>query len=278
MSCPEALDARMKHYEHLCAAQAMPRLPTLARIDGRAFHSFTRGLARPFDEGFVNLMRQVTLKLVEETEARCGYTQSDEISLGWYFEEPGQEIFFGGKLAKMVSVTASIATYWFNRLAPEHLPAKHCGTPAYFDSRVWCVPTLPEAANYFLWREQDAVRNSIQMAAQAQFSHKQIHKKNTNELQEMLFHKGINWNDYPAKFKRGSVVRRLRELRRYTPEEIEKLPEKHAARANPDLVVERTRIVLDDNFGRMTKVANLAAALLQNANWKSLYYQDEVPS
>ncbi len=251
----DSLGDRMKWYERRYAHQVMPMLPILARVDGRAFSRFTEGLARPFDLRMSRLMIETTKFLVEETNARCGYTQSDEISLVWLTENPDAEIFFGGKLAKMISVVGSLATAYFNRHLSLMIPEKADKLPV-FDNRVWEVPTLFEATNYFIWRENDATRNSVSMAARAYYSHNECHGKDQSELQEMLFQKGVNWNDYPQHFKRGTYIRRREvEVRAFTPEEIEALPEKHHARTNPNLVVKRLMVV-EEGFPPLTKVTN----------------------
>ena len=115
-----------------------------------------------------------------------------------------------------------------------------------FDCRVWTVPTLMEAVNVFMWREWDCTKNSITQAASHYYSHKELHGKNGSEKQEMLFAKGINFNDYPVWFKRGTYVQRQKVFRKFTVEEIDKLPPKHNARINPDLIVERTDIEIID--------------------------------
>lgn len=238
-------------------------IPVLARVDGRAFSKFTQGLERPYDERLVNLMIEVTKFLVEQTNARCGYTQSDEISLVWLSEKPDTEMFFGGKMSKMISVVGSLATAYFNRVLGEFIPEKRDLMPV-FDNRVWEVPVNYEAANYFIWREQDATRNSISMAARAYYSHKELHRKSGSDMQEMLFQKGVNWNDYPRHFKRGTYVRRKSVGRTLTPEELEDLPPRHDARLNPGMVVTRTSIVAED-FPPLTKIENREEVILFGA-------------
>ena len=197
------LGDRMKEYEGRFSGRLMPLLPVLARIDGRAFHNYTRKLGKPFDEGFVDLMRMVTQYLAAETKAVIGYTQSDEITLAYYSPSTRSQIFFDGKLQKMCSVLASMTTAVFNQYADEYITNPHPRI-AEFDCRVWQVPTLCEAANVFVWRELDATRNSLEMLARAHFSHNQLYKKGANLMHDMLHEKGVNWNDLPAKFKRGS--------------------------------------------------------------------------
>jgi len=253
---------RMKLYEGAeSSRRLMPLLPIMARLDGRSFHSFCRGLNRPFDERFKSLMVSVTKFLVEETNAVVGYRQSDEISLCWYSDNIKSQVFFDGRIQKMCSILAALATADFNRKIPHYLPDKMHQMPV-FDCRVWSVPTLIEAANVFLWREQDAARNSIQAAGQAVFSHKQLMHKDTKEIQEMLFQeKGINWSDYPAWAKRGAWIRRVTVQRPFTASEIGKLPAKHAARKDPNLVVERHE-VQELDMPKFGAVANRVGVLI----------------
>lgn len=195
---------RMKEYEARFCPRLMPLLPTLARIDGKAFHTYTRRLDRPFDQGFVNLMRTVTRLLVQETRALAGYTQSDEITLMYYSPTTQSQIFFDGKAQKMTSVLASMATAHFHNWKGDALGDRVPAAPAFFDCRVWQVPTLCEAANVFVWRELDATRNSVEMLARHYYSHKQLLGKKQSDLHDLLHIIGINWNDCPAYFKRGS--------------------------------------------------------------------------
>ena len=248
----DALGDRMKLYEGRETGRLMPRLPVVARLDGKNFSNWTRGLRRPYDEDLIWCMGGLTKYLVAKTAALVGYTQSDEISLLWYSDSPKSQIYFDGKIQKMVSVLASEATAHFNYLVGiSNLPEM---TLALFDCRVWAVPTKDEAANAFLWREQDATKNSIAMAAQSVYSHNELFGKHQGDMMEMLHAAGINWNDYPPAFKRGTWVAKRKVLRRFSCEEIEALPPKHEARTNPDLEVRRTDYVEIDMppFGRVT--------------------------
>ncbi len=231
---------RMKLYEGITAAQVLiPNLPVIVRIDGKSFHTWTRGLERPYSEPLQNLFDDVTSYLVSASNAVIGYTQSDEISLIlWNYEKPDSQIMFDGNVAKLTSVLASMTTARFNQLAPMHLPRK-AESLAFFDCRVWNVPSAEEAINCLIWRELDATRNSIQMAAQSFYSQKQLHKKNTAEMQEMLFQKGINWNDYPARFKRGAYIKRRLVERKFSTNELGVLPPQHEAHTNPNLMIQR---------------------------------------
>ena len=269
-----ALGDRMKWYESRYTDQTfMPLVPVLARLDGKAFHTFTQGLQRPYDERLSRLMTETTKYLVHETNARCGYTQSDEISLVWLAEDWESEIFFAAKLQKMNSVLASMTTAFFNRALDKYLPEK-ADRVALFDCRVFQVPSNSEASNCFLWREQDATRNSVQMAARAHYSHNECENKNTSDLHEMLFQKSINWNNYPGFFKRGTYVRRRTIDRAFTKAELEELPLKHAARSNPNLTFKRGT-VMEENFPPMRSVINRDEVLLFGAEPVTLIEEEE---
>jgi tRNA(His) 5'-end guanylyltransferase len=249
----------------------MPTLPVCIRIDGKNFSSLTKPLRKPFDERLSNVLIQVTKWLVGETGARCGYTQSDEISLILYSDDVEHQVFFDAKVQKLTSVVASMATAKFNDLVRGGVSFKDgdlissmdqcipeiADKLACFDARVWNVPTLVEAANCIVWREIDATRNSISSAAQAHFSHKSLQGKNSSQMQDMLFEKGINWNDYPSAFKRGTyVVRRVVE-RTLTEQEMAKIP----VGRRPDGPITRNENVIV-NLPPITKVENKVECLI----------------
>jgi len=199
------LGDRMKFYEGMRCVRVMPGLPVVIRIDGRSFHKWTKAnsLKTPYDARMTDAMRQVTAALVLETNAVIGYTQSDEISLLLHTDDYRKELWFGGKLQKLISVSASIATNMFNAAVGGWAEPN-----AVFDARVFEVPTQQEGVNYLLWREQDAVRNSIQMLARVHFTHSQCMNKSSADLQDMLHTIGENWNDQPAEFKQGSYIQK----------------------------------------------------------------------
>ena len=212
MSFFETLGDRMKSYEQREAGRSiMVGLPVLARLDGRAFHSYTRGLAKPYDPRLSELMVDTLKYLVDKFHPLVGYVQSDEITLLWagdYTDDGVSKVMFNGKYQKLTSVLAATASAYFATEAVNRIPEKANMLPT-FDCRVWQVPNKSEAANTFYWREMDATKNAISMAAHAHFSDKELHGKNGAEKQEMLFSShGINFNDYPAFFKRGVYVRR----------------------------------------------------------------------
>ena len=234
------LGDRMKEYEQAEAGRrAMPLLPICARLDGKNFSRYTERLKRPFDQRLTDIMIEVTRFLVDETCAKIGYAQSDEISLVYYSDSYESQVFFDGKIQKMVSVLASMATAYFNQLALLRLPIWNedgslsetgclsLSRPlAYFDCRVWTVPNKTEATNTILWRELDATKNAISMAARCYYSHKALMNKTGSEMQELLWQKGVNFNDYPAFFKRGTFIRRVAKKRIMTEEELAKIPDK----------------------------------------------------
>lgn len=266
MTMPTGLDDRMKWYEGRESSRVfLPGLPVIARLDGRAFHTYTAGLRRPFDERLHELFVDVTTFLVSEADnCRCGYTQSDEISLVFWSDDRDSEIFFAGRQDKMISVLASMATARFNERSRGRLVFELLGRTAYFDCRVFQVPSEAEAVNCLIWREQDATRNSLQMTAQAYYSPKELHGANSATLNELLFARGVNWSDYPRGFKRGTYVRRRALTRPFTPDELQLLPEKHAARRNPDLVVRRTVVAAED-FPKLTRIVNREDVILRGA-------------
>jgi tRNA(His) guanylyltransferase len=266
----DALGDRMKGYEAAEAGRRlMPLLPVLARIDGRAFHAFTRGMDRPFDRLFTRCMVETTEALVRETGACMGYTQSDEITLAWHSTDARSQIWFDGRVQKMVSQLAAQATLHFYRAAYFLLPGGYAERLPTFDARVWNVPNRTEGANVFLWREWDATKNSLSMAASAYYSHKALLGKHSREKHDMLMAKGINWNDYPASFKRGTYVQRQRVSKPFSAREIELLPAKHEARANPGLIVERQVVgVLD--LPPLGQIVNREAVIFEGADYSKV--------
>ena len=225
------LGDRMKNnYENITRYYLTRRMPVIIRVDGRSFHTFTKGFKKPFDDVLVKTM-QDTMKYLCENVQGCvlGYTQSDEISLVLTdYVELTTDAWFGNNLQKMCSVSASMATLTFNKAFNDNIVKyidnnldSDCGVTkdlteytkilinarnkgAMFDSRVFTIPK-EEVCNALIWRQQDATRNSIQSVGQANFSQKELHGKSCNDIQDMLMlQKGINWNDYSTTLKRGS--------------------------------------------------------------------------
>lgn len=223
----ETMGDKHKAYElREVGRSLMPGLPVVVRVDGRAFHTFTKGLARPYDERLSRAMVETAKFMVEQTNASMGYTQSDEITLVFPCEDVDAPLLFGGRVQKWCSLTAAMATAKFNQEVLARLPEKARMLPL-FDSRVFQYPTLELAADNLLWREADATRNSLSMAAHSLYSHKELHKAGYAKKHEMLFAKGVNWNDYPAFFKRGTYVRREAVCRQLDEATLAKIPEQH---------------------------------------------------
>lgn len=234
------LDIRIKNYEKVTDQKLIRRMPVLIRIDGRAFHTFTKGFNKPFDDILINAMKETTKYLCENVQ-NCvlGYTQSDEISLLLVdYKELDTQPWFDNRIQKIVSNTAALATDKFKEAFINNIEKFGCenipdwdmgGTNEWltdqqeqdlnyiqtlcnaienkykgFDARCWNIPK-DEVTNYFYWRQQDCIRNSIQMVGQANFSQKELQNKSCNQIQDMLMErKGINWNDLPIYQKRGS--------------------------------------------------------------------------
>lgn len=201
----DGLGDRMKaNYEDRYRYLLSRRAYTIIRIDGKAFHTYTRGLERPFDDLLMNDMNATAAYVCKNIQgAKVAYVQSDEISvLLTDFDDIKTEAWFDNNLQKMCSVSASLATSIFNFQRKDCIPFKL----AQFDSRIFQIPNKSEVENYFIWRQQDAVRNSISAIAQSMYSSKELNKKSTNEMQEMIFQKGMNWNAYTNDKKRGRMV------------------------------------------------------------------------
>ena len=228
MPVNDELGKRMKEfYEQVPKYRLMRRTPVAIRIDGKAFHTFTRGFQKPFDEVLIKSMQE-TMKYLCENIQGCvlGYTQSDEITLILIdYKKLNSSAWFDYELQKMCSIAASMATMAFNKFFKNEVDKfyyNHCSREdplfekhyqtyrdaqykgAMFDARAFNIPK-EEVTNLLYWRQVDAARNSVQMAARAKFSHNECDNKNQSQLQEMLFQTyGINWNDYPTHMKRGS--------------------------------------------------------------------------
>ena len=197
-----SIGERMKfNYEFPFIFRLPDRLPTIIRLDGRCFHSLARKMKweKPFDLNFIKDMQALAIELCKEImNVKLVYLQSDEMSfLLIDYEEIQTQPWFRNEIQKICSITAGLASSKVSRAWKREV---------VFDARVFVVPPF-EVCNYFIWRQRDWKRNSINMAARAVFSQKEIHGLNTNEMQEKLWaEKNINWNDYPIFLKRGSCV------------------------------------------------------------------------
>ena len=237
MPVHDSLGTRMKEfYEKPYQTKLTRRTPVAIRIDGKAFHTFTRGFQKPFDPILMKAMQR-TMKYLCENIQGCvfGYTQSDEITLILIdYQKLDSSAWFDYEVQKMCSISASMATMVFNKYFSEMVMQlegdvaqeyetdgdtewvtemekylktyrRSCEKGAMFDSRCFNIPK-EEVCNLVYWRQLDATRNSIQMVGQANFSHKELQGKSCNMIQDMLLtQKDINWNDYPVTCKRGSA-------------------------------------------------------------------------
>ena len=219
---------RMRAYEAVETGRKFdPALPVYARIDGRGFSKFTSDMEKPFDSRMSAAMIATTQYLVEKNHAKIGYTQSDEISLIFVAEE-GSQLVFNGRVQKLVGVLASMASAAFMRtIAATPGFSHYCDRTPHFDCRVIQLPSKTEAANMLLWRERDAQKNSVSMAAQSVFSHGSLQKKSTKEMKAMLAEAGVDYDAYPDYFKRGTFLRRITEKRALTHDERMAIPEHH---------------------------------------------------
>ena len=219
----------------------IPTLPVIIRLDGNNFHNWTKGLNRPFDEGLTDLMIETTKFLVEETNAVIGYTQSDEITLVLYTDDKKSSLYNDGKKQKILSKLTSKCVLFFNEERKKYLPNHN--KIANFDCRIYQTPTLNDACLQLLWRENDATKNSVSMLGRAYFSHLALDNLHANQIQDkLMLEHNINWNDLDSKYKRGTYVKRIKTLMPFTEEELKNLPEKHNARKNPNILIERNVI------------------------------------
>lgn len=208
--------------------------------DGKGFSKYTKRIkcVKPYDLGLSNAMQIVTEELVKYCDADIGYTQSDEITLILSRRSDKAEMFLGGRFQKLCSVLASLATYHFNRQAKYFVTKGDA--MALFDCRAFEVPDKATAIKCLDWRALDCRRNSVSCMAQCHFSHKKLQGKKTREQREMLEDIGESYWDMPEGYRNGIYIKRVKELRKFTAEELEVLPKKHQARTNPDLEIERT--------------------------------------
>lgn len=199
----DSLGDRMKAYEDIYRIKLMKRVPLIIRIDGKAFHTFLKNAKKPFDPSVTNAMVQAAEQVIHEIggTARFAYTQSDECSIVINNAlDLTTSAWFDNNLQKMVSVAASIFTTAFNVIY-------YIGSDAVFDARAFVLPDINEMCNYFIWRQQDATRNSIRMHASQMFSHKALDGISNSIVQGMMFKKeGFNWDSAPTHHKRGTIV------------------------------------------------------------------------
>lgn len=220
----ETLGDKHKRFEVVnTSAKLIPGLPFIVRLDGNSFHTFTKGMDRPFDVRMSDLMVSTTEYLVDKFGANIGYTQSDEITLGFFGQD---NMMFDGRVLKLCTIMASHCSAFFNSLVESHFLV---GVPSKvdygcFDARAFNLPTVNDMIENIMWRQTDATRNSLTMAAHAHFPQSQLHKAGKKAKHDMLMSIGINWNDYPYHFKRGTFVRKQKVLKHLDAETLAKIP------------------------------------------------------
>lgn len=261
------LDDRMKEYESVTTSYSLiQRLPVYVRIDGRAFHTFCRGLVKPFDPDFVSTMQKTCAYLVEKTNATVGYVQSDEISLCW--PEPSK-IPFETRLFKIESVFAAMATSAFTLFGLQtSLKDRIEKMMPHFDARCCQLPSMDELANMILFREMDCLKNSITMVALSKFSHGKLQNKNGDDKIKMLASIGVDYMvDVPEHLRHGSYFRRELYDKILTNEELAKIPQKNwpAANENGEHSVVRSHVIQFKIGMPLVDVENKAAVLFEHA-------------
>jgi tRNA(His) 5'-end guanylyltransferase len=228
----DKLSIRIKEFYENRTRYYLPRRTyTVIRVDGKSFHSFTRGLEKPFDNGLVYDMDETAIYLCKNIQgAKLAFVQSDEISIILTdFDKITTDAWFDGNIQKMVSISASMATSKFNQLRTSRKILSNGNISfedfsnlklAEFDSRVFTIPALVEVYNYLIFRQNDTVRNSISSVAQSLYSHTELEKKNQSDMQEMCFQKGVNWNDFDPKVKNGRLIIKIEEEKMINDETI----------------------------------------------------------
>jgi tRNA(His) 5'-end guanylyltransferase len=200
----DSLGDRMKGYENVFRQYLPKRMPVICRLDGRSFHNYTKGCARPIDENLVSCMNETAIYLCHNIQGtKIAYVQSDEISLLITNDETNEtQPFVGNCLPKIVSLSAGMASAYFTSISDRIFGKQKL---AVFDSRAFVLP-INEVNNYMIWRQNDATRNSVSSLAQSLYSHKALHGKRNAELQELIWQKGINWDKLPTTQKRGRCI------------------------------------------------------------------------
>lgn len=205
MSCND-LGSRMKVYEKATQQMLPENLPVIIRLDGRCFHKLTKKFNKPFDLKFIKFMNKIALNLCrnEVQNVKLAYVQSDEISLLLYKDVLSQS-WFGNKIQKMVSLASARASSYGNSINDST-----ANMLVMFDARAFILPPK-EVCNYFIWRQKDWTRNSVQMYARSLYPHNSLQYKNQNDMKDMIFKKGFNWNDLGTHLKRGRCVYSIQE-------------------------------------------------------------------
>ena len=269
MNKKDSLGDRMKQYESVSKNFLMKKNPVIIRLDGKAFHTFTRGFEKPFDKIIETAMTETMLYLCKNIQGCVlGYTQSDEITLALCdYQNVDTDAWFEYNVQKMVSVSAAMATYAFNmvldniaadsfaeagnqRNKTTDIIMRKRNKGAFFDARAFSLPRN-EVVNCFIWRQQDAIRNSIQALAQSLYSHNELQGISCNNLQDKMFtEKGVNWNDLTTYQKRGAcAVKRM-------------MKKKVTLKDGSSTIIERPEWIIDLNIPIFTQDRDYINSLL----------------
>jgi tRNA(His) 5'-end guanylyltransferase len=209
MNTEITLGDRMKKYEEASRTVLTHGVPKIIRLDGKAFHTFTKSFKQPYDADIMESMCVAAQAVMKEIGgiARFAYIQSDECSIciNDAITDMSQP-WYANQVQKMVSVSAAIMSVSFSYAITKKINAPDVFKTALFDSRIFQVPSIDEVLNNMIWRQQDATRNSISQWSRSMFSHKELQGKNSSEMQDMMMSKGFNWNDAATWTKRGVVV------------------------------------------------------------------------
>lgn len=263
MSYNDVLGDELKYLENLESGRAgQIGEPVVVRVDGVSFSKFTKGFDRPFDARIAEAMDEACLAVVERLHPVIGYTQSDELT--FIFWNPEFEVPYGGRLQKIASVCAAIVTGAFLKAAQRLFPERVQDITPVFDGRANALD-MTMAAKNLEWRELDARRNAVSMAAHAVLGANALHGKSPADMKEMLAEQGVDYRAYPERFKRGAFFRRRKMLLERTPEELARIPE--AFRAQAAAAKERVVTVRLEGVPPLSLVENL----------EGFVFHDEVP-
>lgn len=236
---------RMKSYEFTETSHKFdPSMPIYVRIDGRGFSKFTKGMRKPYDELMSVAMIDTTKMLVDKSNALIGYTQSDEISLVFMPKENNNNILFSGKKQKMVSVLSSMATAFFHKALRDVGLTEYIDRMPHFDCRAFQLPSKTEACNALLWREIDARKNAVSLAAQSKYNHKTLQGVSQNDMIDMLLSIGVDFEKYPRIFRVGTFVKRKSVEKVMSKQELLNIPVKY--RPDTNLKIRRTIVDIVD--------------------------------
>jgi tRNA(His) 5'-end guanylyltransferase len=246
----QTLGDEHKKYEKKYGSEfLMPGLPIIMRFDGNSFHTFTKGLRKPYDAELAQTFHCTADDLIKELNPDLVYHQSDEISLFWFNSDTTKQLPFDGRVEKWLSVYAAKCSVIFNSYLQGFIPDKFASRPV-FDAKVYQYPNWQLAYDYFIWRQWDARKNSVSMAAHTVFNNSELLHKNTAEKIEMLRQVGINFADYPEHFRQGTFTRKVKKVMFIDDDTWNRIPEQHRG----SRTVERSVIVQLQGIPKLTSL------------------------